>query len=100
LGLVIATALLGVGLASMLAGGWAIVTARTPGWVRLARVPAVHYTRIWGVAALLLGVGAILVVTSFSSDSLQPAGLFGLGLQGLAAVIWFYIRSRRGFIDR
>jgi len=92
--------LIGVGVACALIGGWTIVTGRTPGWVWLARMPADRYVRLWGTAALLLGVGAVIVVLSWSSSSPLAAGRpVGFGLQVLAVGIWFYIRSRAGFSE-
>ena len=93
-------ALAGVALAAALIGGWSIVTGRTPGWVRLTRMPVGRYVRWWGTAALLLGVGAFIVVIAWSSPYMPGAGaLVGFALQALAVGIWLYIRSKAGFIE-
>ena len=93
-------ALVGVGAAAVLIGSWTIATGHSPGWVWLARNPTDRYSRLWGIAALLLGLGAVIVVISWSSPYRLPAGpAVGFGLQVIAVGIWLYIRSKAGFIE-
>src|SRR5438094_668624 len=74
-------ALVGVGAAAVLIGSWTIATGHSPGWVWLARNPTDRYSRLWGIAALLLGLGAVIVVISWSSPYRLPAGpAVGFGL--------------------
>jgi hypothetical protein len=90
--------IIGVGAVSALIGGWTIATGRLPSWVRLARVPADRFVRLYATAAVLFGSGAVIEMVSWSAGPRLAGGAaIGFVLQLLAVGIWLYIRSRAGF---
>ena len=90
--------LTGVGAYCAFVGGWTISTGRLPSWVWLARMPVERYARLYGIAAVLLGVGVIIVMISWSTRSTVVGGpAIGFALQVLAVAIWLFIGSRKGF---
>jgi hypothetical protein len=97
---VLEVALIGVGAYCALVGGWTVTTGRLPGWMWLARMPVDRYVRLYGIAAVLLGIGVMIVMFSWSTGSPLIGGpAVGFALQVLAVGIWLYIGSKKGFIE-